>query len=258
MKNRQISFRSKGIDSNFLFQNGIYNDERILVDVKCIGLGVLIRMIFKNKSNYCRFSLLFFLISFVSISYAYDKKSANIYTYKSSSGVTSFSDIEPLDVDFSRYRFDCYACEVDSLIDWRKAKLYLQPYRHDINTAALKYDIDPAFVRAVIHAESHFNPQAVSKQGAQGLMQLMPATAKELGVRNSLSAQQNIKGGVRHLARLLKKYKGDNKLASAAYNAGEGAVKRYGGIPPYKETQVYVERVGILHQRYGRFSHINN
>jgi soluble lytic murein transglycosylase-like protein len=88
-------------------------------------------------------------------------------------------------------------------------------------------------------------------------MQLMPATAKELGVRNSLSAQQNIKGGVKHLARLLKKYKGDNKLASAAYNAGEGAVKRHGGIPPYKETQVYVERVGILHQRYGRFSHLN-
>ena len=121
----------------------------------------------------------------------------------------------------------------------------------------MKYDIDPAFVRAVIHAESHFNPQAVSKQGAQGLMQLMPATAKELGVRNSLSAHQNIKGGVKHLARLLRKYKGDNKLASAAYNAGEGAVKRHGGIPPYKETQVYVERVGILHQRYGRFSHLN-
>ncbi|WP_150113701.1 lytic transglycosylase domain-containing protein [Colwellia psychrerythraea] len=194
----------------------------------------------------------------MSISNAYDKKSAAIYTYKSSSGVTSFSDIEPLDVDFSRYRFDCYACEVDSLIDWRKAKLYLKPYRHDINSAALKYDIDPAFVRAVIHAESHFNPQAVSKQGAQGLMQLMPATAKELGVRNSLIAQQNINGGVKHLARLLKKYKGDSQLASAAYNAGEGAVRRYGGIPPYKETQVYVERVGILHQRYGRFSHLNN
>ena len=205
----------------------------------------------------CR-SVCLMLLLITSNSFAEAKKSANIYTYKSSAGVTSFSDIEPIGVDFSRYRFDCYACKVDSLIDWRQAKLYLNPYKQDINQAALKHGIDPAFVRAVIHAESHFNPKAVSKQGAQGLMQLMPATARELGVKNSLSAQQNIKGGVKHLARLLRKYKGDNELASAAYNAGEGAVKRYGGIPPYKETQVYVERVAILHQRYGRFSHLTN
>ncbi|MEY8200000.1 MAG: lytic transglycosylase domain-containing protein [Colwellia sp.] len=216
------------------------------------------KVILKEQLHYCHFSLLLLLATSISVSYAFEKNGSNIYTYKSSSGVISFSDIEPLDVDFSHYRFDCYACEVDSLINWRKAKLYLQPYSVDINQAGLKYGVDPAFVRAVIHAESHFNPQAVSKQGAQGLMQLMPATARELGVNNSLSAQQNIKGGVKHLARLLRKYKGDNKLASAAYNAGEGAVKRYGGIPPYKETQVYVERVAILHQRYGRFSHLNN
>lgn len=179
-------------------------------------------------------------------------KRKDIYTYKSKGGVTSFSDMQPIGIAFSRYRVDCYACKVDSLIDWRNAKLYLKPYQEDINTASIKYGIDPAYVRAVIHAESHFNPKAVSKQGAQGLMQLMPATAKELGVKNSLIAEQNIAGGVKHLSRLLKKYNGDNKLASAAYNAGEGAVKRYNGIPPYKETQVYVKRVGILHQRYKR------
>jgi soluble lytic murein transglycosylase-like protein len=216
------------------------------------------RIISKNKLQLYSVSLLFVLANIVSYCNASEKKSASIYTYKSTSGVTSFSDIEPMHVNFSRYRFDCYACEVDSLIDWRKAKLYLQPYKYDINQAALRYGVDPAFVRAVIHAESHFNAQAVSKQGAQGLMQLMPATARELGVKDSLSAQQNIKGGVKHLARLLKKYNGDNKLTSAAYNAGEGAVKRHGGIPPYKETQVYVERVGILYKRYGRFSHANN
>lgn len=210
-----------------------------------------------QKIPCCSFTLLFLSVISTGISHASEKKPANIYTYKSTSGVTSFSDIEPFDVDYSRYRIDCYACEVDSLIDWRTAKLYLQPYRDDINQFSLKYGIDPAFVRAVIHAESHFNPQATSKMGAQGLMQLMPATARELGVKNSLSAQQNIKGGVKHLARLLRKYNGDNELASAAYNAGEGAVKRHGGIPPYKETQVYVERVGILHKRYGRFSHIS-
>ncbi len=219
--------------------------------------GRCMAIISMSQLHYCSFSLLFILLMSVSHSSASEKNIATIYTYKSPSGVTSFSDVEPIDVKFSRYRVDCYACEVDSLIDWRKAKLYLQPYRDDINQSALRYGVDPAFVRAVIHAESHFNPQAESKQGAQGLMQLMPATARELGVKNSLSAQQNIKGGVKHLARLLRKYKGDNKLASAAYNAGEGAVKRHGGIPPYKETQVYVERVGILHLRYGRFSHLN-
>ncbi|MCJ8293867.1 MAG: lytic transglycosylase domain-containing protein [Colwellia sp.] len=211
-----------------------------------------------QKMHCCSFALLFLSAIYTDTSYASEKKSANIYTYKSSAGVTSFSDIEPFDVAFSRYRFDCYACQVDSLIDWRQAKLYLQPYKNDINQAALKHGIDPAFVRAVIHAESHFNPQAISKQGAQGLMQLMPATARALGVKNSLSAQQNINGGVKHLARLLRKYNGNNNLAAAAYNAGEGAVKRHGGIPPYKETQVYVERVGILHYRYGRFSHVSN
>lgn len=207
--------------------------------------------------KYCSVSFVILLIIVTDNGYATEKKIENIYTYKSASGVTSFSDIEPVGVNYQRYRMDCYACQVDSLIDWRKAKLYLTPYKNDINQASLKYGVDPAFVRAVIHAESHFNPQAMSKTGAQGLMQLMPATAKELGVKNSLSAQQNIKGGVKHLSRLLKKYNGDNKLAAAAYNAGEGAVKKYGGIPPYKETQVYVERVGILHHRYGRYSHLN-
>jgi len=220
-------------------------------------MKVMLRSAFQ-KTYYYSFAFLCLLVANHGISYASEKQTANIYTYKSTAGVTSFSDIEPLDVDFSRYRFDCYACEVDSLIDWRNAKLYLQLYKQDINQAALSYGIDPAFVRAVIHAESHFNSQAISKVGARGLMQLMPETAKELGVKNSLSAKQNIKGGVKHLARLLNKYDGDNELALAAYNAGEGAVKRHGGIPPYKETQVYVERVGILYKRYGRFSHVNN
>lgn len=207
----------------------------------------------------CYFHVSFILLSLVFINSAVSaEQKSRIYTYKSSNGVTSFSDIEPIGIEFTHYRVDCYACEVDSLIDWRRAKLYLSVYRDEVNQAAITYGVDPAYVRAVIHAESHFNPKAVSKQGAQGLMQLMPATAQELGVKNSLSAQQNITGGVKHLSRLLKKYNGDNKLASAAYNAGESAVKKYGGIPPYEETQVYVERVEILHQRYGRYSHITN
>ena len=181
-------------------------------------------------------------------------KEIRVYTYKSATGVTSFSDIEPVNLEFHRYKIDCYACQLDSLINWRTAKLYLTDFSQNINHAASVNKIDPAFVRAIIHAESHFNPKAISKQGAQGLMQLMPETAKGLGVKQPLNAKQNIYGGVKHLARLLKKYRGDNKLAAAAYNAGEGAVKKYAGIPPYAETEVYVQRVDILHKRYKKKS----
>ena len=173
-----------------------------------------------------------------------------IYKYHSKNGVPTFSDMEPLDTPYEVIKFGCYACDVKSQVDWHKARLYLTQFREVINNAARKNNIDPAFVRAVIHAESHFNPRAISKQGAQGLMQLMPATAKWLGVHQPFVAEENINGGVKHLARLLKKYHGNVRMASAAYNAGEGAVKRFGGIPPYEETKVYVERVGILHQRY--------
>ena len=180
-------------------------------------------------------------------------KEVNVYTYKSAAGVTSFSDIEPLELEFHRYKIDCYACQLDSLINWRTAKLYLTHFSKNINHAARINKIDPAFVRAIIHAESHFDSKAVSKQGAQGLMQLMPETAKYLGVQQPLNAEQNIYGGVKHLAHLLKKYRGDNKLAAAAYNAGEGAIKKYAGIPPFAETQAYVQRVSILHKRYKRY-----
>jgi soluble lytic murein transglycosylase-like protein len=191
------------------------------------------------------------------VSYEVNSKAVKIFTYKTASGGMSFSDKEPAGVTFSYYRLDCYACQPDSLVNWRKVKLYFNPFKKTINTAAADYGVDPAYVRAVIHAESHFNPKAISKQGAQGLMQLMPATAKSLGVKDAFVAKQNIQGGVKHLARLLKKYRGDMTLASAAYNAGEGAVRKYGGIPPYKETEVYVERVNILQQRYERFAHLS-
>ena len=203
-----------------------------------------------------RVSLLLAMVIFMENSYAKTKQVTDIYTYKSSNGVPSFSDIAPIGISYSRQRFECYACKVDSLINWRKTKLYLNAYKSDINQSSKKYDVDPALVRAIIHAESHFDPQAISKAGAQGLMQLMPATAKELGVNNALIAQQNIQGGVKHLAKLISKYQGNNKLVAAAYNAGEQAVKRFDGVPPYKETQVYVERVAILHHRYGRYAHL--
>jgi len=173
-----------------------------------------------------------------------------IYKYQSKKGYPTFSDMEPIGVPFEVVKVGCYACNVKSHVDWHKARLYLTLFNKVIINESFKNKIDPAFVRAVIHAESHFNPKAISKQGAQGLMQLMPATAQWLGVNNPFIAEDNIKGGVKHLARLLKKYHGNARMASAAYNAGEGAVKRYGGIPPFAETRVYVERVEILRRRY--------
>jgi len=116
------------------------------------------------------------------------------------------------------------------------------PYAEAIASAAAENGIEPSLVSAVIAAESNFNPRAVSSKGALGLMQLMPATAAELGVSNVWDPEQNIRGGTTHLARLLSKY-GDVSLALAAYNAGEGTVERHGGIPPFAETRQYVDRV---------------
>lgn len=161
-----------------------------------------------------------------------------------------FSDQKPLAGEFEVLRFDCYACNPDSPINWYSIALNTSAYRDEVKQLAIQYQIDPALVRAVIHAESAFKVNALSNKGAQGLMQLMPGTARDMGVKNAFDARQNIEGGVKYLAWLLESFNGDIKLATAAYNAGPGAVKRYNGIPPYAETEVYVERVDILHQRY--------
>jgi len=117
------------------------------------------------------------------------------------------------------------------------------PYLAAIEQISAAYDVDATLVRSVIAAESAFDPRAVSSKGARGLMQLMPQTATALGVRDVHHPLENIAGGVRHLRYLLDRYAGDLSLAVAAYNAGEKAVDAYHGIPPYPETQQYVQRV---------------
>jgi soluble lytic murein transglycosylase-like protein len=148
------------------------------------------------------------------------------------------------------YIVECYACNVHSKVDWNTVPLQLAAYGDDIRSAAKLSGVNAALLRAIIHAESGFNPRALSYKGAQGLMQLMPGTAFELGVGDAFDPAQNISGGARYHATLLHDFHGDVKLAAAAYNAGAGAVTKYGGVPPYAETQVYVKRVAVLYQRY--------
>ena len=115
--------------------------------------------------------------------------------------------------------------------------------------AAERHGLDPELVLAVVGVESAFRPEAVSPKGAQGLMQLMPRTAVSLGVEDAFDPEQNLDGGVRHLGSLLAQYDGDVERALAAYNAGEGAVARHGGIPPFRETREYVKRVLERYER---------
>lgn len=177
------------------------------------------------------------------------KSKPKIFKYLHS-GTPVFSDVPPSKGAYVVYRPSCFACSVTSNIDWHSTPLHLNEYEDPISQAAQRFGLDPALVRAVIHAESNFNANARSQKGAMGLMQLMPATARMLGVTEPQTAAPNIAGGVQYLASLMARFKQDMALATAAYNAGPEAVKRYAGIPPYAETQVYVQRVKILHQRY--------
>ena len=149
--------------------------------------------------------------------------------------------------------------EFQSILDASMSSSTGEPAsRGEINSLIEEYsqknNLDADFVKAVVKQESGFNPKATSHCGAQGLMQLMPGTAKGLGVKNSYDAEQNVAGGTKMLSNLLKTYGGDKSLALAAYNAGGGAVKKYGGIPPYAETQRYVKNVLSM---YGKFKSEN-
>lgn len=173
-----------------------------------------------------------------------------VYKSQREDGSMVFSDRPPANQQYELLRFDCYACVVRSPVNWHTTPLFQRRFARIIEQTAAELALDPALIRAVIHAESAFNPQALSRRGAQGLMQLMPETASMLGVVDPNHPEQNIRGGSQYLHMMLTQFNGDLKLALAAYNAGPGTVRRFSGIPPYPETNAYIERVFILKQRY--------
>jgi len=178
--------------------------------------------------------------------YSYMKDGVRTYTSARPRGM-SLASVRTIKYS---YMETCYACGTKPGVNFRTLRLNTTAYQAEIAAAAREHGVDESIVRAIIHAESAFNPNALSRVGAQGLMQLMPATARRFGVTDSYNAGQNIRGGAQYLSWLLKRFNGNLTLAAAGYNAGEGAVDRHGGVPPYKETQRYVQRVAVLADRY--------
>ena len=201
-----------------------------------------------------RISRAFFLTA-LAASAAAAPAFADIYTFKDERGVVHFTNIPSGDKRFKMVRKE------ETTSDYTRAAglpQYVMPtaelmrrYSPIIATASKHHGVDVALVHAVITAESGYNPSAVSRAGARGLMQLMPETAKRFGVQNIMDPSENVHGGVKYLSELLTLFKGDKKLALAAYNAGENAVIRAGHkIPPYAETENYVPKVLGLYQKF--------
>jgi soluble lytic murein transglycosylase-like protein len=177
------------------------------------------------------------LIIIISLFSTVSKADADIYKYVDKRGVTHLTNMPTS----TKYKL---------LIKANKAQSREKKYDYIINELCEKYDVETSFIKAMVKTESNFDPYAVSKKGAIGLMQLMPGKAKDLSVKNSFDPKQNLDGGIRHVSYLLKKYEGDVKLALAAYNAGENAVKKNNGVPPFLETQNYIVKVLKLVGKY--------
>lgn len=192
--------------------------------------------------------------SMIALSASSFAEESRIYVFKEPDGTVHFTNRTPpsgVDAQIFTARGGNFGMYRGT---WRSTPVNISIYNSIIGEAAREHSLDPELIKAVIHVESGFNPRAVSRKGARGLMQLMPSTARELGVANPFLPASNIRGGASYLARLLRKFEGNVEYALAAYNAGEGAVQRFNGIPPYNETRQYVKRVLTMKNKYSAIS----
>ncbi len=169
--------------------------------------------------------------------------SADVFRYVDKNGVWHFTNIK----NDSRYKVYMRTAR-------EAPNEYIEKYAGMIRQASKRFGIEPSLIKAVIKAESDFNHRAVSRKGAQGLMQLMPRTADQMDVSNPFNPEENIFGGTQYLSVLLKRFNNNKRLALAAYNAGPEKVESYRGIPPYKETRIFVKRVLDYYRRYNKRS----
>ncbi|RZG84376.1 lytic transglycosylase domain-containing protein [Acinetobacter pittii] len=180
-----------------------------------------------------------------------------MYVYQDKNGSTLITNQKSYDHSLKKVKVTYYPdSNIHSYKNWGASEASVLPsynknknaFDHIIKQAALQHGVSEGLIKAVMHTESGFNVNARSPVGAQGLMQLMPATARRFNVTNAFDAQQNIFAGAKYLSWLLKRFGGNTQMALAAYNAGEGNVDKYGGIPPFRETQDYVRRVTSRYQ----------
>ncbi len=180
-----------------------------------------------------------------------------VYMYKDNQGSTLLTNKKSSDKSLQRVKITYYPdSNIHRYSNWGATEASVKPsfnknkdaFDHIIKQASSTHGVSEGLIKAVMHTESGFNVNARSPVGAQGLMQLMPATARRFNVSNAYDPQQNIMAGAKYLAWLLKRFNGDQSLALAGYNAGEGNVSKYGGIPPFRETQDYVRRVNSRYQ----------
>lgn len=204
---------------------------------------------FRRLFNRLRLTISFLLVYVVSAN-----AHAAVYVYQAKDGSWMFSD-QPL--KSRQYKLVRKATQArGAAVPARQSKADFRgdPAAYDrlIRRMARAYNVDPALIKAVMHAESAFNPYATSHKGASGLMQLMPATAARYGVHDIYDPVQNVRAAVQYLKDLMARFGNEISLAVAAYNAGENAVEQHKGVPPYKETRTYVRRVMHFKRRYSR------